>query len=147
MTVDQEQISENRESGFRDSHEQVHQKSQNRKMRFPDTKDSVWVTKKDQSRPSGRTRGKGSSDIGKSEFLRSKETRDRKSRNPEGIGTVHLRDRCRKSGVSRHIANREIGVPKVKRNRTSEVPKSRHNRDRPSERMRGRILGHWRKAR
>jgi hypothetical protein len=109
-------------------------------MRFPDTKDSVWVTKKDQSRPSGRTRGKGSGDIGKSEFLRSKETRDRKSRNPEGIGTVHLRDRCRKSGASRHIANREIGVPKVKRNRTPEVPKSRHNRDRPSERTRGRRL-------
>jgi hypothetical protein len=69
-----------------------------------------------------------------------KETRDRKSRNPEGIETVHLRDRCRKSGASRHIANREIGVPKVKRNRTSEVPKSRHNRDRPSERTRGRRL-------
>jgi hypothetical protein len=76
-----------------------------------------------------------------------KETRDRKSRNPEGIETVHLRDRCRKSGASRHIANREIGVPKVKRNRTSEVPKSRHNRDRPSERTRGRDWCHRRKAR
>jgi hypothetical protein len=36
---------------------------------------------------------------------------DRKSRNPEGIETVHLRDRCRKSGTSRHIANRDIGDP------------------------------------
>jgi hypothetical protein len=69
-----------------------------------------------------------------------KETRDRKSRNLEGIETIHLRDRCRKSGASRHITNREIRVPKVKRNRTSEVPKSRHNRDRPSKRTRHRRL-------
>jgi hypothetical protein len=41
---------------------------------------------------------------------------------------------------SRHIVNREIGVPKVKINKTSEAPKSRHNRDRPSERTRGRRL-------
>ena len=38
----------------------------------------------------------------------------RKSRNPEGIETVHLRDRCRKSGTSRHIANRDIGDPGYK---------------------------------
>jgi hypothetical protein len=56
----------------------------------------------------------GLSDIGKSEFLRLKETRDRKSRNPEGIETVHLGDRCRKSGTSRHIANRDIGDPEHK---------------------------------
>jgi hypothetical protein len=53
----------------------------------------------------------GISDIGKSEFLRLKETRDRKSRNPEGIETVHLRDRRQKSETSRHIANRDIGDP------------------------------------
>ena len=51
------------------------------------------------------------SDIRKSEFLRLKETRDRRSRNPKGIGTVHLRDKCRKSGVSWHIADRDIGDP------------------------------------
>jgi hypothetical protein len=53
----------------------------------------------------------GISDIGKSEFLRLKETTDRRSRNPEGIGTVHLRDKCRKLGASRHIADRDIGDP------------------------------------
>jgi hypothetical protein len=35
--------------------------------------------------------------------------RDRRSQNPEGIGTVHLRDKCRKSGVSRHIVDQDIG--------------------------------------
>jgi hypothetical protein len=56
------------------------------------------------------------------------------------IGTVHLRDRCRRSRHRRHIGHREIGVPEVEGNRTSEVPKSRHNRDRPSERTHGRRL-------
>ena len=93
-------------------------------MRFPDMKDSVWVTKKYQSRPSGRTRGKESGDIGKSEFLRSKETRDRKSRNPDTIETVHLRGRvagdwchrrkARQEVVHQLIGNRDIGDPRHK---------------------------------
>jgi hypothetical protein len=37
--------------------------------------------------------------------------RNRDPRNPEGIETIHLRDRCRKSGASRHIADWDIGDP------------------------------------
>jgi hypothetical protein len=40
--------SENRESEFRESREQVHQKSRNRDMRFPDKADSVWATLEDR---------------------------------------------------------------------------------------------------
>jgi hypothetical protein len=40
--------SENRESEFGESHEQVHQKSRNRDMRFPDKANSVWATLEDR---------------------------------------------------------------------------------------------------
>jgi hypothetical protein len=120
--------SENRESEFRESREQVHQTSRNRDMRFPD---SVWATLEDrwqvkgpsedqrignqtnrysrerrigeipkgnpdaESEPSirwdacqeyGGSRGStrvGILAIGKSEFLRTRKLRHRKSRNPE----------------------------------------------------------------
>jgi hypothetical protein len=41
------------------------------------------------------------------------------------------RDRCRRSGASRHISNREIGVPKDKIIETSKVSKS-WRKSRPS---------------
>jgi hypothetical protein len=49
------------------------------------------------------------------------------------IGTVHLRDRCRRSRHRRHIGHREIGVPEVEGNERSKVSKSRRYRDRPFE--------------
>jgi hypothetical protein len=40
--------SENRESEFRESREQVHQTSRNRDMRFPDKAYSMWATLEDR---------------------------------------------------------------------------------------------------
>ena len=82
--------------------------------------------RQDQNHPFGGTgvgdqERVGISPIGKSEFPGSKETGHRKSRNPDTIGTVHLRGRvagdwchrrkARQEVVHRLIGNRDIGDP------------------------------------
>jgi hypothetical protein len=50
----QEASSENRESEFHESREQLHHTSRNRDTRFPDKADSVWATLEDRWQVKGR---------------------------------------------------------------------------------------------